>query len=113
MLHRHINKNLFKKFFFAKLSQLFAEAKNKHHQTHSSKDESTGKEGTRAGIVSVLCAGRTMKEIMSFRNINKSPTYDDKGKFDKFMRNMCRRMNFDSWKSPLHLLAVRQPCLRK
>jgi hypothetical protein len=54
-----------------------------------------------------------MKEIMSFRNINKSPVYDGKWKFDKFMRNMCRRMNFDSWKLPLHLPAGRQPCLRK
>jgi hypothetical protein len=76
MLHRHINKNLFFKFFFAKPSQLFAEAKiNTIRHIPAQVNQ---QEGTRAGIVSVLCAGRTMKEIMSFRNINKSPVYDGK-----------------------------------
>jgi hypothetical protein len=33
--------------------------------------------------------------------------------FDEFIRNWCRRMHLDSWKSPLDLLAGWHPCLRK
>jgi hypothetical protein len=33
--------------------------------------------------------------------------------FDEFLRNWCRRMHLDSWKSPLDLLAGWHPCLRK
>ncbi len=29
------------------------------------------------------------------------------------MRNWCRRIHYDSWKSPLDLLAAWHPCLRK
>jgi hypothetical protein len=75
MLHRYIN-NLFLKFFFAKPSQLFADAQINTIRHIPAKMNQ--QEGTRAGIVSVLCAGRTMKEIMSFRNINKSPVNDGK-----------------------------------
>jgi hypothetical protein len=40
---------------------------------------------TRAVIVCGLRAGRTMKEIMSYGNINKSIVYDVERKFDKFI----------------------------
>ncbi len=33
--------------------------------------------------------------------------------FDEFVRNWCRRMHLDSWKSSLDLLARWHPCLRK
>ena len=33
--------------------------------------------------------------------------------FDEFIRNWCRRMNLDSWKSLLDLLAGWHPCLQK
>jgi hypothetical protein len=33
--------------------------------------------------------------------------------FDEFVRNWCRRMHLDSWKSPIDLLAGRHRCLRK
>jgi hypothetical protein len=40
---------------------------------------------TRAVIVCRLRAGRTMKEIMSYGNINKNIVYDVERKFDKFI----------------------------
>jgi hypothetical protein len=40
---------------------------------------------TRAVIVCGLRAGRTMKEIMSYGNINKSIVYNVKRKFEKFI----------------------------
>jgi hypothetical protein len=40
---------------------------------------------TRAVIVCGLRAGRTMKEIMSYGNINKSIVYDVGRKFYKFI----------------------------
>jgi len=40
---------------------------------------------TRAVIVCGLRAGRTMKEIMSYGNINKNIVYDVERKFDKFI----------------------------
>jgi hypothetical protein len=40
---------------------------------------------TRAVIVWGLRAGRTMKEIMSYGNINKSSVYDVEKKIDKFI----------------------------
>ncbi len=33
--------------------------------------------------------------------------------FDEFVRNWCRRMHLDSWKSSLDLLARWHPCVRK
>jgi hypothetical protein len=40
---------------------------------------------TRAVIVCGLRAGHTMKEIMSYGNINKSIVYDVERKFEKFI----------------------------
>ena len=45
--------------------------------------------------------------------MNKSTVYTGKKMFDKFIRNWCRRMHLDSWKSPIDLLAGRHPCLQK
>jgi hypothetical protein len=42
-------------------------------------------EAIRAVIVCRLRAGRTMKEIMSFGNINKITVYDVERKFEKFL----------------------------
>ncbi len=42
-------------------------------------------EATRAVIVCGLRAGRTMKEIMSYGNINKSSVYDIQSNFEKFI----------------------------
>ncbi len=42
-------------------------------------------ESTRAVIVSGLCAGRTVKEIMDFANIKKSTVYDVKKKYNEFI----------------------------
>jgi hypothetical protein len=42
-------------------------------------------EATRAMIVCGLRAGRNMKEIMSYGNINKSTVYDVERKFKKFI----------------------------
>ena len=39
---------------------------------------------TEAGIVCGLRAGRYMKEIMSYGNINKSTVYDVERKFEHF-----------------------------
>jgi hypothetical protein len=42
-------------------------------------------EATRAVMVCGLRAGRTMKEIMSYGNINKSTVYEVERKFEKFI----------------------------
>ena len=45
--------------------------------------------------------------------MNKSTVYTGKKMFDKFIKNWCRRMHLDSWKSPIDLIAGRHPRLQK
>jgi hypothetical protein len=66
-----------------------------------------------AGRASGLCAGYTMIEIKSFWKHQQEHCLRWLEMFDEFMRNWCRRMHLDSWKSPLDLLAGWHPCLRK
>ncbi len=42
-------------------------------------------EATRAVMVCGPCAGRTMKESLSYGNISKSTVYDVERKFEKFI----------------------------
>jgi hypothetical protein len=49
---------------------------NKNKRTLSGTDDQQG--AKRAGIVSGLCAGRTVDETMSYGDFNKNPVYEDK-----------------------------------
>jgi hypothetical protein len=107
-----LKNNLFYKFFSRKTFSAICRNIIKNKQSHSGKDESTGRR-IAAGTVSRRCAGHTMIVIKSFWKHQQEHCFvlqNGKRKFDKFMRNWCRRMHIDSWKSPLDLLAGWHPC---
>jgi hypothetical protein len=61
-------------------------------------------EGIGEGRVSGLRAGYSMIEIKQMETSRRAQFTTVK-MFDELMRNWCRRMHLDSWKSPLDLLA--------
>ncbi len=101
--------NLFYNFFFRKTVSAICRNLIKNKQSHSGKNESTGRRSSRDSLQTLRRTYHDSQWLKAFGNINKSTVYDGKRKFDKLWETGVA----DSWKSPLDLLAGWHPCLRK